>query len=330
MKVFSVLGFLALTGCMDEQLAGGDDGLGIDASVKATVGEICDDEDNDADGTVDEDCDQWELIVTRPRATWGTIRPAFSPVGRPEIAPAGHPGNDVAQTFMQVIGARGVGFDDDGAAWPRNHRRAAERGCVLPHRPPLRRPERRRRERDRRRNPGPREHRLFERHDGPEDAVPDAPHGTQRGRDELPPVVRITCADDPELCNSVDDDGDGTTDEDCACDPAAEPPSYSADVQPIFTANCLECHSGPDAERDQDLSEGVSYDMIVNVPAVELETMDRIEPGDVENSYLIDKLKGTHRDVGGSGARMPQGGPFLDAATIGIIEAWVEAGALND
>jgi hypothetical protein len=137
-----------------------------------------------------------------------------------------------------------------------------------------------------------------------------------------------TCGDDPEVCNWVDDDGDGTIDDDCAC--AEELPTFSGSVQPIFTDNCMPCHEGAMAERGQDLSEGNAYDNIVNVEAVELSSMDRIEPNDVANSYLIHKVEGTHRDVGGSGARMPQGGPFLSPETIDVIKGWVEAGCPND
>jgi hypothetical protein len=137
-----------------------------------------------------------------------------------------------------------------------------------------------------------------------------------------------TCGDDPEVCNWVDDDVDGTIDDNCAC--AEELPTYSGSVQPIFDDHCIECHVGEDAPRGQELTAGVSYDMIVNVESAELSGMDRIEPNDVANSYLIHKVEGTHRDVGGSGVRMPQGGPYLDDATIDVIKGWVEAGCPND
>jgi hypothetical protein len=52
-----------------------------------------------------------------------------------------------------------------------------------------------------------------------------------------------------------------------------------------------------------------------------------VAPGNPDASYLVRKVEGTS---GISGERMPFGGPFLDAATIAQIRAWVEAGAAND
>ena len=76
---------------------------------------------------------------------------------------------------------------------------------------------------------------------------------------------------------------------------AEELPTFSGSVQPIFDDHCVACHSGSMPPRGQDLSDGVSYDMIVNVAASELSSMDRIEPNDVDNSYLIHKVEGTQR-----------------------------------
>ncbi len=50
----------------------------------------------------------------------------------------------------------------------------------------------------------------------------------------------------------------------------------------------------------------------------------RVAAGDSDNSYLIHKLEGTAT----VGARMPQGGPFLDQATIDAIRTWIDQGAL--
>jgi hypothetical protein len=332
MKAFSVLGILSLVGCMDAELAGDDEGLAIDASVKATVGEICDGEDNDADANVDEGCGECDLIVTRSRATWGSMASCVFTGGATgeSLLPVVR-GTTSLNTFMQVRMALTAMASTTTARLGREivAGRLNEAAFFLTDLPY-----------DDRNGDGENET-VGEILDLANTAYLS---GTMAQKMQYLTLLTTlnsdgagfglwfdtTCADDPEVCNGVDDDGDGDTDEDCACVPGEEPPSFSADVQPIFTDNCMPCHEGPTAERGQDLSEGNAYDNIVNVASVELSTMDRIEPGDVDNSYLIHKLHGTHRDVGGTGARMPQGGPFLSADTIGIIEAWVEAGAAND
>lgn len=68
------------------------------------------------------------------------------------------------------------------------------------------------------------------------------------------------------------------------------------------------------------------YDGVVGVAAYELPTMDRIEPGDPDASYLVLKLRGTHLEAGGSGVQMPAEGA-LDPVDRARIEAWVAAGA---
>jgi len=44
---------------------------------------------------------------------------------------------------------------------------------------------------------------------------------------------------------------------------------------------------------------------------------------DADNSYLIHKLEGTSA----LGTRMPEGGPFLDQATIDVVRLWIDSGA---
>ena len=51
--------------------------------------------------------------------------------------------------------------------------------------------------------------------------------------------------------------------------------------------------------------------------------LNRVEPGDPDNSYLVQKLEGT----AAAGAQMPFGGPPLDEALIGDIRQWISDGA---
>jgi parallel beta-helix repeat protein len=75
---------------------------------------------------------------------------------------------------------------------------------------------------------------------------------------------------------------------------------------------------------------------MINVASTRLPTMDRIEPSDSANSFLVHKLAGTHSAfdascIGGNcGSQMPLGGPFLASHIIDSLEAWIDAGAVND
>lgn len=108
--------------------------------------------------------------------------------------------------------------------------------------------------------------------------------------------------------------------------------TLSGDVQPIFTANCARsgCHAAPSPQEGQDLTDGQAYASIVNVASHELPTMDRVTPGDPDDSYLVHKIQGTHVAVGGSGARMPFGGTRLPQNQINLIRSWIQQGALNN
>jgi hypothetical protein len=69
-----------------------------------------------------------------------------------------------------------------------------------------------------------------------------------------------------------------------------------------------------------------SYAALVNVASLQV-ALDRVEPGNPDDSYLIRKLEG---GPGITGVRMPQGGPFLDQATIDTIRQWIADGAPNN
>ena len=95
----------------------------------------------------------------------------------------------------------------------------------------------------------------------------------------------------------------------------------------VFTATCAAsgCHGGAAPQQGLSLV-APAYASVVGVASTEVPSLQRIRAGDATNSYLVQKLEGT----ASVGARMPLGGPFLDATAIARIRAWVNAGAPNN
>ncbi len=106
-------------------------------------------------------------------------------------------------------------------------------------------------------------------------------------------------------------------------------PSLASIQNNIFTPTCsvAGCHSGPPGPNlpaGMDLSSAnASFSSLVNIASFQEPTILRVATGDADNSYLIHKLEGTSAQ----GSRMPQGGPFLDQATIDVIRLWIDIGA---
>ncbi|WP_057300334.1 hypothetical protein [Pelomonas sp. Root1217] len=99
--------------------------------------------------------------------------------------------------------------------------------------------------------------------------------------------------------------------------------SFSSIQSHVFTPICTACHAGAAAPRGLRLDATNSFAMLVGVSSGGVPALKRVAPGDADNSYLIHKLEG-HQAVG---ARMPLGGPYLDAQTIGLIRQWINNGA---
>jgi hypothetical protein len=91
----------------------------------------------------------------------------------------------------------------------------------------------------------------------------------------------------------------------------------------VFSAICTNCHVGAGAPQGLRLEEGMSHAMLVNVPSAEVPSLLRVDPGNPDDSYLIQKLEGTAT----VGARMPLGGPFLSDDEMAAIRQWIADGA---
>jgi len=104
--------------------------------------------------------------------------------------------------------------------------------------------------------------------------------------------------------------------------------SLSANVQPIFSVNCAVsgCHNAATATQGLSLESNDAHANIVDRPSSEMQSLDRIEPGDPANSFLYLKLNPSPP----SGQRMPFGGPYLSEEQILTIRFWIEQGAQNN
>jgi hypothetical protein len=100
-------------------------------------------------------------------------------------------------------------------------------------------------------------------------------------------------------------------------------PTWVSLQRNVFTPLCTGCHAGAAAPLGLRLDEANSYTMLVGVASVQVSGLLRVAPGNPQASYLLQKLEGN----AAVGARMPLGGPFLDAPTLAAVRDWISAGA---
>ncbi len=101
-----------------------------------------------------------------------------------------------------------------------------------------------------------------------------------------------------------------------------------APVQAIFNSRCVECHNSVNTSGGLNLEPSVSFDNLVNIASSQQPDLNRIEPNNANNSYLVRKVRGSQDGAIISGGQMPLGGPPLTAGQIASIESWVNDGAL--
>jgi hypothetical protein len=107
-------------------------------------------------------------------------------------------------------------------------------------------------------------------------------------------------------------DGDGTL-----------VPTLASIQRNVFTPRCTACHAGGGAPQGLRLDAANAAALLIDVPSNEVPSLRRVAPGEPDASYLVRKLEGS----AAVGARMPLGGPYLDAATLDVIRQWIADGA---
>lgn len=118
------------------------------------------------------------------------------------------------------------------------------------------------------------------------------------------------------------------TEPDDGGDPIDPNATFTRVQNEIFTPTCASvgCHDPLGRSSELVLSAGRAYANTVNVPSVEVPSLDRVEPNDPTNSYLYRKITG----AGITGERMPQSRPPLSEAQIDLVRDWIRRGAPND
>ncbi len=114
-------------------------------------------------------------------------------------------------------------------------------------------------------------------------------------------------------------------------DPNRIDPTLSSIQANIFDLNCTfsGCHVGgsPNLPGAMNLSAGQARANIVNVRSVENAALNRVTPGDPDNSYLVWKIEGRPEIVG---ERMPRGRDPLPPEAITAIRQWIADGAQDN
>lgn len=104
-------------------------------------------------------------------------------------------------------------------------------------------------------------------------------------------------------------------------------PNFSEIQASVFTPDCATsgCHAGANAAASLNLEEANSYAMLVGIQSSQDASLQRVEAGDPDNSYLVQKLEGT----ASAGQQMPPGAA-LPQSEIDVIRQWIIDGAVDD
>jgi hypothetical protein len=105
--------------------------------------------------------------------------------------------------------------------------------------------------------------------------------------------------------------------------PGPAPNTDFQEIQATIFTICTNCHIGAGAPQGLRLDPANSYALLVNVASNEVPGLLRVNPGDPDASYLVQKIQG-NAAVGG---RMPLGGQPLPQDRIDLVRRWIAAGA---
>ena len=97
----------------------------------------------------------------------------------------------------------------------------------------------------------------------------------------------------------------------------------------VFTPSCasVNCHKGSSSQYGLDLSSGLAYSNLVNVPSGQVPTLNLVTRGNPNQSYLVQKIERNPPEVG---QQMPLSGQPLNTDLQQLVRNWIAEGAKNN
>jgi hypothetical protein len=131
-------------------------------------------------------------------------------------------------------------------------------------------------------------------------------------------------------CAKVEDPPPDVEDDDGGVE--SEPLSFGMDIAPMLVGKCTLCHhpdnpTGLDLTRPFDPEVGM-INREVSWPEADADLI--VDPGDPDNSFILDKVSREPLDPEREGAFMPLVIPRLSADEIATVRSWISDGAEDD
>ena len=108
--------------------------------------------------------------------------------------------------------------------------------------------------------------------------------------------------------------------------PEGQPVTYAEHLESLVIARCLECHTTEEPEAKLVLEAGIGYGQMVGRASTQVPERLIVAPGDLEGSYLWDKL--IHDvEIGRGMPRTVVGSIELPDEELALYRRWIEGGA---
>jgi len=104
--------------------------------------------------------------------------------------------------------------------------------------------------------------------------------------------------------------------------------SFATNVQPIFNARCISCHTRTGVANFLVLDIGAFNNLVNRPTATSGNTGTLVIPGDSSNSVLYERI--SKNGLPANLLQMPLGGPFLSTDDQNLIKTWIDQGAKNN